>query len=514
MLLRTARTPRHAVGRSWSDIALRRIGDSHIDKDRRKPASRTLTVIRVRDHASPMTERLWDRKAHPFWHGSAHMSFVLDTAGYDEVFVSADGSWLVDRSGRRYLDGRSGMGNMILGYGRRDIAEAMFKQALELPFVGTVRYERAVDVVVEYAAALVDVAPAPLRRVRFSHTGSSAVETALMIARRYHALKGQKDRNQIISLEDSFHGTTLMTIASSGATMLQSGYGPMPDGFHCAARPAVDSCATCTGNPEGGSTCLQPMLDTVDRLGRDRVAAIVIEPVFGLNGVPLPNHYIQDLRALCSQEGILLVFDEVFSGLGRMGTMFAAELSGVSPDFLCVSKTLTAGYAPLSAVLVTDEIYEAFDDPRIYFGLGSTTDAHPTSCAAGLATLNALQKEDAIDSGSQLGRYIHGRLESSLATVPIVDRVRHIGSYIGIDLNLGVDFQTQMMIKRHIQAECERESVLIDYTPYTLMLVPPYTMTSDEGEILAQAVAAVLRRFDPTAVDPRRLRPPSASGRR
>src|SRR5262249_41494330 len=209
-----------------------------------------------------------------------------------------------------YLDGRSGMGNMILGYGRRDIAEAMHRQALALPFVGTVRYERAVDVVVEHAGALVDLVPEPLRRVPFSRTGSPAGEAALRIARPHHAQRGQRDRGHVIALDESFHGTTLMTIASSGATMLQQAYGPQPGGFHCAPRPDVNACSICTPGSAEGATCLQSMLDKVSEIGTERVAAIVVEPVFGLNGVALPAHYLQELKALCVEHGILLIYDE------------------------------------------------------------------------------------------------------------------------------------------------------------------------------------------------------------
>lgn len=440
-----------------------------------------------------------------FWYGSAPMSYIRRVAGPDEAFVRGEGCWLIDRGGRRFLDGRSGIGNMILGYSRQDIAEAMYRQALELPFVPTLRYDRPAAVTVDYASALAGVAPAGLTRVRFTHTGSSAAESALLMARRYHRNLGRADRTQVIGLIGGYHGSTLMTMAAGGEAILRDAFEPMPGGFHHVPPPDAAGSAG-------------ELIETAQAIGPDRVACVIVEPVAGLSGIPLPARFLQAVRAFCDQHDILLIFDEVFSGLGRMGPAFAAEFSGVCPDIMCLSKALTAGYSPLGAVLATDKVYETFDQPGRYFAHGSSTDAHPVSCAAGLATLTALFDEGALDQGRKLGERLRAALAAELADCEHVAGVRSTGPYIAIDTRapdgLEGDFRAVMNIRRHLAARCEERGVLIDFTPYTMVIVPAYVFPDEDADLLVDRVSAVFREFRPEDVDPARLRPPSASGRR
>ena len=446
---------------------------------------------------------LWPDK-HPFWHGSAHMDYVLATAGYDDAWVAADGCWLIDRRGQRYLDGRSGIGNMVLGYSRDDIADAMNRQARQLPFLCTMRYERAADVVIEHATALVEGAPEGLTRVRYCHTGSSAVEMAVLIARRYQVTTCNPERIGVLSLQGSYHGATHLTIAAGGIPPLQDAYGPMPEGFATVPRPPT--------SPEDPSDHWAPsfevLRESVDRWGPDRIAAILVEPIEGLSGRALPTDYLRALRRFCDDHQILLIFDEVFSGLGRMGYLFAAEASGVSPDLLCVSKALAAGYAPLGAVLATDQIYEAFNAPMRYFAAASSTDAHPISCAAALATWNALQR-GGLSDGRAVGSRLIDRLRAQLDHRDNVENIRGAGPYVAVDVVTAPEFPAMMNAKRHIQRECERRGVLIDYTPQTIMLTPPYVMTESEVDLLADTVADVVGDFRMSDVDPANLRPPT-----
>lgn len=457
---------------------------------------------------------MWDIAEYPFWHGSAPMSYILSVAGPDEMFTRGEGCWLVDHGGRRFLDARAGIANMILGYGRHDIADAMHRQALELPFVCTLRYDRPAPATVEYAGALAAAAPAALTRVRFTHTGSSAVEAALLMARRYQANHGRPERFHIVSLAGSFHGSTLMTMAASGQPTLHSAFAPMPDGFHYAPAPEPEKCSTCRSDASQPATCADGMLDVLAEIGPQQVAAVLLEPVCGLSGVPLPSHYLAAVADYCARHEILLIFDEVFSGLGRMGPMFAAEISGVSPDIMCLSKTLTAGYAPLGAVLATDRVYSAFIRPGRAFGHGSSTDAHPMACAAGLATLEAIRREGLIDEGSRMGSRLGTALARELSGYELVREVRSLGAFVAIELNAFTDFMTMMMAKRHMQAECERRGVLIDYTPAIIMLAPPYVLSDDDSDLLTETVAAVLREFKEEVLRTANIRPPSVSGRR
>jgi adenosylmethionine-8-amino-7-oxononanoate aminotransferase len=462
-----------------------------------------------------MSIEKWDAATYPFWHGSAPMSHVLGVAGPAEVLVSGDGSWVVDRGGRRFLDARAGIANMMLGYSRSDIVAAMNKQALELPFVCTFRYERPAGVIVDYARSLVAVAPSSLTRVRFTHTGSAAVESALLMARCYHRNLGHPDKVAIIGLAGSYHGSTLMTMAAAGQPYLHDAFGPMPEGFHHVPPPAAGACGECLGTDVAGPNCVDDVFERIAAIGPERVAAIIVEPIKGLSGVPLPSHYLKALRELCSRHDILMIFDEVFSGFGRMGPMFVTEQVGVEPDIMCLSKGVTSGYAALGAVLTTDPVYQAFDRPGLPpFSHGSSTDAHPISCAAGLAVLGAYATEEIVTRGRRMGDRLSSLLAEGLAGNAAVGGIRHVGGFVAIDLVDEDGKPASMTVMRHLQAECESRGLFIDYTPEIVMLVPPLTSTDGDIDRIVGTVAETVGATRESDIDTSLLRPPSVSGRR
>lgn len=447
--------------------------------------------------------KTWNPDNYPLWHGSASMSDILAAAGPEEMFVRGEGAWFIDKGGRRFLDARAGIANMMLGYTRHDIVEAMHRQALDLPFVCTMRYERPAPVIVDLAQSLVDTAPENLTRVRFTHTGTSAVEAALLMSRQYNRNLGRPQKMLTIALAGSYHGTSLMAMAASGQPGLHGLFGPMPEGFHHVPPPDTTNCPICKDEQGTGSSCVDGILATMNELGADRVAAIIVEPVKGLSGVALPPHYLKTLRDVCTQDDILLIFDEVFSGFGRMGPMYACELSGVSPDVMCLSKGITAGYAPLGALIATNRIYEAFDGPgRFYFVHGSSTDAHPVSCAASLATLNVYRHEDVLARGSRMGNRLGSMLSEELARCAIVSSVRTTGAFIAIDMLEPDGKAASVNLMRQVQVECQQRGVLIDFTPDILMVVPPLILSDEESDLIAETVIGAILEVEERGVRP------------
>jgi adenosylmethionine-8-amino-7-oxononanoate aminotransferase len=444
-----------------------------------------------------MIER-WDAATYPLWHGFAPMGAILSTAGPGEMFVRGDGAWVIDRNGRRYLDARSGIANMMLGYSRRDIVERMHRQAIELPFVCTMRYDRPAPVVVEFAQVLTDAAAfANLRRVRFTQTGTAATEAALLMARQYHRNLRRQQKTVTVSVEGGYHGTSLMAMAASGQPGMHGLFAPMPEGFVHLAPPDIAGCPICAGKATSGPSCVDPFLAGIEKVGPEKVAAVIVEAVNALNGVALPSHFLRTLREFCTRHDILLIVDEVFSGFGRMGPMFACELSGVSPDIMCLSKGITAGYAGLGAVLATNEVYQAFDGPdRVFFVHGSSTDGHPIACAAGLATMEAYRREDVLARGSRMGTRLHSLLTGLLADCSSIAAVRATGSYIALDMVGAHQPNEPMEGMREIQIACENRGVLIDFTPDILMLVPPLVLTEDECQFLAESVVGAIREVE------------------
>jgi adenosylmethionine-8-amino-7-oxononanoate aminotransferase len=436
---------------------------------------------------------LWDPRAYPLWHGAAPMSSVLQTAGPQEMLVRGEGSWLIDRGERRLLDARAGSGMMTLGYGRDDIAAAMYRQALDLPFVCTARYERPAPVQVDLARALVDSAPETLTRVRFVHTGASAVEAALFMTRRYNRARGLPQKWRVIGHQGSYHGNTLMTMAAGGEVMLHDAFGPIPDGFTHLAPPDGVSCTVCLGDPNGSAVCVAGLESAIAELGADRVGAVIVEPIMGLRGMCLPTHYLRSVRELCSKHDILLIFDEVFSGFGRTGPMYASELSGVEPDMMCVSKGMTAGYAPLGAVLVNDRVFDVLNAPDQYFAHTSTSDGHPVCCAAGLATLQAYEREDVLARGQRLGDRLSVALADALANSQPVRAVRNFGSLIYINLRAPDGTPAAIPTLRAIQGAAEARGVLVDFTPYALLVVPPLNMSDEDADLVIETLATVIK---------------------
>ncbi|MBY8844877.1 aspartate aminotransferase family protein [Streptomyces sp. SP2-10] len=433
-----------------------------------------------------MTPSTWDRGTYSLWHGTVPTSTILDRSGPADMWVRGEGSWLIDAAGNRALDARAGVGNMMLGYGRTDVVEAMTRQAQELPYVCMVRWELPAPVVVELAGALTEIAPSGLDRVRFCHTGGAAVESAVLMARSYHRNKGRRDKRLVVGLRDSYHGSPMAAMAASGQRIMHWLFGPMPDGFAHLPEPTGDS---------GTELAAQ-----LDELGPERVAALILEPVKGRNGQPLPDAYLRAARDYCTKNDILLIFDEAFTGFGRMGEMFAAGISGVSPDIMCLAKGITAGYAALGAVLATDEIYQAFDTGSTVFAHASTTDGHPVACAAALAAIRAYVKEDLVAHGRALGRLLRDRLNDLLEGAPTFGGVRAVGAYVAVDLVDRDGSPLSMQDRRDLESACRRQGVLVHYTPDTVVLMPPLTMTTQEAEFAAERFAGVVSGLRPTVV--------------
>ncbi|MDQ0585314.1 aminotransferase family protein [Streptomyces rishiriensis] len=431
------------------------------------------------------TPRAWDRETYPLWHGTIPTSAILDRSGPEDMWVRGEGSWLIDGSGRRALDARAGVGNMMLGYGRADVVDAMSRQARELPYVCMVRWELPAPVVVELARALTEIAPSGLDRVRFCHTGGAAVESAILMARSFHRNEGRPDKRLVVGLRDSYHGSPMAAMAASGQRIMHWLFGPMPDGFRHLPEPgSADDCGV-------------QLAAQLDAMGPERIAAVILEPVKGRNGLPLPDQYLRAAREYCTKNDILLVFDEAFTGFGRMGEMFAADISGVSPDIMCLAKGITAGYAALGAVLATDRIHRAFDTGSTVFAHASTTDGHPVACAAALAAIRAYTSEDLVANGRALGRFLCARLNELLDGAPAFGGVRAVGAYVAIDVVDQDGSPLSMPDRQYLEAACRRQGVLVHYTPDTVVLMPPLTMTLEEAEFAARGFASVVSGLRP-----------------
>ena len=350
--------------------------------------------------------RLRDLERKHLWHPWS----AIDAAAPRRLFVRGSGCYLVDGEGRRYLDARSSSFNAGLGYGRADVVAAVARQMTELMTFELV--DAATVPPILLAGRLAALLPPRLQRCFFFSSGSEAVEATLKLARVHHRIRGHGEKSVCLGFRGGYHGPTLGAMGLYGSAFHQTGCEPMPADLGALPYPATDG-----GAPLSAEEGLAAVEAAVERAGgASRIAAIVIEPVQGNGGVRIPPPgFLAGLRRLCDRLGALLVFDEIMTGCGRTGSLFAFEHWQVVPDVLLLSKCLSGGYLPLSVMVTGDDVYRSFrQDPLLAgFRHGHTCSGHAAACAAGLAVLDAMEREDVVANCRRQGGAIVERLRQS-----------------------------------------------------------------------------------------------------
>jgi len=348
----------------------------------------------------------------------------------------AEGMHYWTEDGRRILDGVAGLWCVNAGHGRREITEAVTRSLQTLDFAPPFQMGHAQSFAL--AERIVSIAPAGLNRVFFTNSGSEAVDTALKIAVQYQRLRGEATRTRLLARERGYHGVNL------GGTSLGGMVGNRKS-FSGAMLPGVDHLrhthdparnAFSRGLPEHGAELADDLERLVALHDASNIAAVIVEPISGSTGVlPPPKGYLQRLREICTRHGILLIFDEVITGFGRTGSAFAAQEFGVVPDIITMAKGLTNGAVPMGAVLVKQEIHDAFmigPASAIEFFHGYTYSGHPTACAAGLAAIDIYTREGLFERAKALAPYWEDAVHS-LADLPHVIDVRNYGLVAAIE---------------------------------------------------------------------------------
>jgi adenosylmethionine-8-amino-7-oxononanoate aminotransferase len=384
---------------------------------------------------------------------------VLLRRSFRKAFPSAvrgEGVYVWDADGKRYSDFSGSAAVNFIGHGVREIAAAMADQANQLEFVHSSQF--TTPVAEEYAHELLNFAGKSFAGgcVYFTSGGSEAIETALKLARQYQVEIGQTRRHQVISRGQSYHGSTLGALAVSGNKRRREMYLPMVREFAHVAFPYCYRCAyDCT---DGCRNCGQEYAANLERAieaADGQAAAFIFEPVSGatLGAVVPPPGYLQSVAEICRRQGVLLIADEVMTGMGRTGRNFAVEHWDVSPDILVTAKGLSSGYAPLGAVLVTKEVADAIAQGSGAFMHGFTYNAHPISAAAGRAVLRMLQRENLVRAADGL------RAGSPAALLQVaLDTLREcgaVGDVRGIGLLWGIEFVADKASKQPFAPELD-----------------------------------------------------------
>ena len=412
------------------------------------------------------------------------------------MLVRAEGMHYWNADGERLLDGTSGLWCVNAGHARPQIAEAVGKQLMELDYAPA--FQMGHPKVFELAARLVSIAPTGLDHVFFTNSGSESVDTALKIALAYHRVKGDGSRTRLIGRERGYHGVNFGGISVGGIVANRKHFGMLLAGVdHIRHTHDLARNAFSRGEPEHGMEFADELERVVTLHDASTVAAVIVEPVAGSTGVLIPpKGYLQRLRDICDKHGILLIFDEVITGFGRLGTPFAADYFGVTPDIMTTAKGVTNGVVPMGAVFAKSEIYEAFmngPEHLIEFFHGYTYSGNPASSAAALATLDIYQEEGLLTRGAELAEYFADALHS-LKGLPHVIDIRNIGLVGAVELEPIAGQPAKRAFAAFLSAY--ENGLMIRTTGDIIAMSPPLIIEKAQIDELVEKLANVLNKLD------------------
>jgi len=422
------------------------------------------------------------------------------------IIERGQGVYLWDVDGRRYFDGIAGIFVVAVGHGNQRVIQAMKEQMDQLCYAPILHgtNPRAI----ELNALIAEVAPEPLSTVKLASSGSEATEMAMKLCRQYWKQSGHPTKYKIISRYYGYHGATLGAMAASGTPKRREPFEPLPAGFvhvptvHCYRCPYGRERGNC------GTFCAEYVRQVIALEGPETVAAVIVEPIGNTGGILVPPpDYLPRLREICDEFQVLLIFDEMITGMGRTGRLFCFEHFDVVPDVLCLGKGLSSGYAPLAATVWTDRVQEAFWGPEeagVEFGHGQTFSGHPICAAAGLANIRELLDRDLPARAAQMGEQLEGRLREIASQTGVIGDVRGMGLLWGIEFARDPatkrPFPSALQIGHRIGEEAQRRGLIVRHDPDWIALAPPLIVSEDEldemCDILQKSIEAVLSQLE------------------
>ncbi|MEO4041666.1 aspartate aminotransferase family protein [Hoeflea sp. CAU 1731] len=412
------------------------------------------------------------------------------------MFVSADRMHYTTSDGRQVMDATSGLWCVNAGHNRPKIVEAIRQQAGELDYAPA--FQMGHPKAFELASKLVAMSPTGLDHVMFTNSGSESVETALKTAIAYHRAKGDGSRFRLVGRERGYHGVNFGGISVGGIVPNRKMFGTLLTGVdHLPHTHDLQRNAFTRGIPEHGVELANELERIIGLHDASTIAAVIVEPVAGSTGVLVPpKGYLQKLREICDKHGILLIFDEVITGYGRLGAPFAADYFGVVPDIMITAKGLTNGVIPMGAVFVKNEIHDAFmtgPEHVIEFFHGYTYSGNPMASAAGIATMETYQEEGLLTRGAELAGYFEDGLHS-LKGLPHVIDIRNIGIVGAVELEPIAGEPTRRAFQAFLDAY--DKGLLIRTTGDIIALSPPLIVEKSDIDFIVDTLGGVLKALD------------------
>ena len=420
--------------------------------------------------------------------------------------VAAEGIWITDAEGRRYIDGSGGAAVTSLGHGNPEVLDAMRAQMDAVAYAHTSFF--TTDVAESLADRLIGLAPDGLDYVYLVSGGSEAVEAALKMARQYFVEIGQPQRRHIIARRQSYHGNTIGALATGGNEWRRKQFQPiLPETHHVApCYPYRDMREDETPEAYGARLAAELEQKILD-LGADQVIAFVAEPVVGatLGAVPAVPGYFKAIREVCDRYGVLLILDEVMCGMGRTGTIFAFEQEGIVPDIVTIAKGLGGGYQPIGGLLLSDKIYQAFAQGSGLFQHGHTYLGHPIAAAAADKVVEIMARPGLMDNVNAMGQRLQDGLEAALGQHPHVGDIRGRGLFRGIELvaDRGSKAVLDPTLKTH--AKIKKAAMARGLMSYPMggtidgvrgdhiLLAPPYIISAEEVDLIVDRITGAFR---------------------
>jgi adenosylmethionine-8-amino-7-oxononanoate aminotransferase len=421
------------------------------------------------------------------------------------VAMAGDGIEIIDSNGKRYIDACGGAAVSCLGHSNQRVIDAIKRQVQKLPYAHTSFF--TTDVAEELADRLVNAAPEGLGHVYFVSGGSEAIEAALKLTRQYFVEKGQPQRRHFIARRQSYHGNTLGALAIGGNAWRREPFLPILIEAHHVSPCYAYREQRADETEEAFAQRLADELESkILELGPDSVAAFVAETVVGATAgaVPPVREYFRKIRAICDKYGVLLILDEIMSGMGRTGYLFACEEDGVSPDILTIAKGLGAGYQAIGATLVSDDVYDTIVAGSGFFQHGHTYIGHATACAAALEVQRVIAEDKLLDNVKARGEQLRSLLHEQYANHPYIGDVRGRGLFVGVELVQNRDTKAPFAPNKKLNSLIKSEAMTRGLMVYPMggtvdgslgdhvLIAPPFICTGQQIEtIVARLTDAI-----------------------
>lgn len=431
-----------------------------------------------------------------------HLIHPMAPVGTDPTVVMAegDGIYIMDTDGKQYLDGASQLTCTNLGYSQKEIAEAVAEQMNKLSYASSF-FGNCNRANIECGRKLAQLTPEGLKHFFFTLGGSESIDAAFRIARTYWRNKNKQNKFKIISLYYSYHGVNFGAVSATAWKngMFAAGVQPVVPGFLRIPTYYCYRCAFDATYPDCGMQCAKFLAYTIEQEGQDTIAAFIAEPVHGTAGsiVPPPEYWPM-VRKICSDHEVLLIADEVMTGFGRTGKMFATEHWGVVPDIMTMAKGLTSAYLPFGAVAVRDDVVEGLKGSAIF---GFTYSGHPVCSAAAIKAMEIYERDNIVENAAEMGKYTLERLKAECLNLPCVGDISGLGLMLGIEIVADKQnrtaFPPDQNVAMDIGNEARKKGLLIRVAD-RIAFTPPLIITRDEIDkaldILLPIIEAVKTR--------------------